>query len=48
MRTDGARFHMLLGREDWGRCTTDSAAGAVSLAVLWDRNVGSPGLEPPA
>jgi len=47
MRTDGARFHMLLGREDWGRCTTDSAAGAVSLAALWDQNVGSPGLEPP-
>jgi len=47
MRTDGARFHMLLGVEDWGRCTTDSAVAPLSLVSLWAQDVGDRPIEPP-
>jgi phage tail-like protein len=32
MDANGTRFHLLLGRADWGRCTS----GAMTLAEAWD------------
>lgn len=44
MDANGTRFHLLLGRDDWGRCTAEgttlaaawSASPATSVGVEWD------------
>jgi phage tail-like protein len=38
---NGARFQLLLGRADWGRCVDNDTAAALSLADWWS-GAGSP------
>jgi len=35
MDANGTRFHLLLGRDDWGQCTVDTASGKKTLKELW-------------
>ena len=35
MNVNSARFHLLLGQVDWGRCLGSDDAAAVDLATLW-------------
>jgi phage tail-like protein len=35
MNVNGARFHLLLGRDDWGRCVDRDDEGARPLASWW-------------
>ncbi len=36
MNVNGARFQLLLGRNDWGRCTDGDDGSALALQSLWD------------
>src|SRR5687768_7806348 len=47
MRPDDTRFHLLLGEEDWGRCTMTAAAREIPLAELWAQDFGTRPVEPP-
>ncbi len=47
MNVNGARFQLLLGREDWGRCIDRDDEGARELASWWTGHA-SPPLMPPA
>lgn len=42
MNVNGARFQMLLGAADWGRCLDGDGAGAISLAARWQAAAGQP------
>jgi phage tail-like protein len=44
MDANGTRFHLLLGRDDWGQCTVDTASGKKSLKELWELLGSEPGL----
>jgi len=47
MDANGTRFHLLLGRDDWGQCTVDTAPGNIakkSLKELWAVLGSEPGL----
>jgi phage tail-like protein len=47
MDANGTRFHLLLGRDDWGQCLVDTAPGNIakkSLAELWGLLSSEPGL----
>ncbi|MFS8979355.1 phage tail protein [Cupriavidus necator] len=44
---NGARFQLLLGRGDWGRCVDSDAAGALPLAAWWS-GASSPAAALPA
>src|SRR5215217_6004888 len=43
MDANGTRFHLLLGRDDWGQCTVDTASGRKSLKELWGLLASEPG-----
>lgn len=46
MDANGTRFHLLLGRDDWGQCTVDTKPGNIakkSLQALWDLLPSEPG-----
>lgn len=45
LNANGARFHLLLGEDDWGRCADSADAGALPLAQWW--STASPWLDPP-
>ena len=47
MNVNGARFHLLLGRADWGRCLDSDDDGALALDGWWSAQ-GSPFPTPPA
>src|ERR1051325_6656720 len=36
MDANGTRFHLLLGKDDWGRCLEGDKGEARRLAALWD------------
>jgi len=42
MNVNGSRFHLLLGRDDWGRCLDGDGGAARELGSWWDAPVGSP------
>jgi len=42
MNVNGSRFHLLLGREDWGRCLDSDRGDARELASWWDATGASP------
>jgi phage tail-like protein len=42
MNVNGSRFHLLLGRGDWGRCLDSDRGDARELASWWDATAGSP------
>ena len=44
MDANGTRFHLLLGRDDWGQCTVDTASGKKTLKELWSLLGSEPGL----
>src|SRR5215213_948738 len=47
MDANGTRFHLLLGRDDWGQCTVDTAPGNIAkktLKELWGLLASEPGL----
>jgi len=43
MDANGTRFHLLLGRDDWGQCTVDTASGRKTLKELWGLLGSEPG-----
>jgi len=47
MNVNGARFHLLLGRGDWGRCLDSDDDGALALDAWWSAHA-SPFPTPPA
>ncbi len=47
MNVNGARFHLLLGHADWGRCLDSDDNGALALDAWWSAE-GSPFPTPPA
>lgn len=47
MNVNGARFHLLLGRGDWGRCLDSDDDGALALDAWWSAQA-SPFPTPPA
>lgn len=44
MNVNGSRFHLLLGREDWGRCSDGDTHEARTLRSWWDGAVSSPAI----
>lgn len=46
MNVNGARFQLLLGRADWGRCMAADGPQALPLAAWWDGTPSSPALVP--
>jgi phage tail-like protein len=42
MNVNGARFKLLLGREDWARCLEHDAEDALPLDARWQPHLGSP------
>lgn len=40
MNADGQRFHLLLGRADWGRCRHEGETSEKSLAEIWTEPIG--------
>jgi phage tail-like protein len=44
MDANGTRFHLLLGRDDWGQSLVDTASGKKSLKELWGLLGSEPGL----
>lgn len=42
MNVNGSRFHLLLGRDDWGRCLDGDTNAARALRSWWDGAVSSP------
>jgi phage tail-like protein len=42
MNVNGSRFHLLLGRDDWGRCLDGDTDEARTLRSWWDGAVSSP------
>jgi phage tail-like protein len=44
MDANGTRFHLLLGRDDWGQSLVDTASGKKSLKELWSLLASEPGL----
>jgi len=42
MNVNGSRFHLLLGRDDWGRCLDGDGNDACTLRSRWDGAVSSP------
>jgi phage tail-like protein len=42
MNVNGSRFHLLLGRADWGRCLDSDRGDARELGSWWDAAAGSP------
>ncbi len=43
MDANGSRFHLLLGRDDWGQCTVETASGTKTLKKLWELLPSEPG-----
>jgi phage tail-like protein len=46
MDANGTRFHLLLGRDDWGQCTVDTSLGNIvkkPLRELWELLPSEPG-----
>jgi phage tail-like protein len=46
MNVNSARFELLLGREDWGRCRDGDGDGAQTLDAAWKGAVASPLIDP--
>lgn len=44
MDANGTKFHLLLGRDDWGQCTIDTTSGEKPLKELWGLLASEPGL----
>jgi len=42
MNVNGSRFHLLLGRGDWGRCLDGDTHDARTLSSWWDGTASSP------
>lgn len=47
MNVNGARFQLLLGKTDWGRCMDDDGHGAMPLSVHW-KDDARPPTSPPS
>jgi phage tail-like protein len=43
MDANSTKFHLLLGRNDWGQCTVDTASGKKTLKQLWELLPSTPG-----
>ena len=43
MDANGTKFHLLLGRDDFGQCTVDTPSGKKRLNAFWDPQPSAPG-----